>query len=101
MNNLRDPELEPPSAEILNEKDRALNLLSQKFEAIARELGANSFRLIRVADSEIPEEHAEVRTDILYQVREQVATLNQLILEIEREEKIIDITPDRKLLGKE
>ena len=51
-----------------------------------------------MADSEIPEEHAEVRTAVLHRVKEELKMLNQLVLDIERTEGIIDVTPERKLL---
>src|SRR3989344_8957035 len=94
----RSPELEPPGSESLNEKDRTLNKLSRQFELISHELQTDSNFLIKMADSEIPEEHAEVRTAVLHRVKEELKMLNQLVLDIERTEGIIDVTPERKLL---
>ena len=94
----RNPEFEQPGAENLNEQDRKLNLLGTQFERVAHNLNTNSIRMIKMADSEIPDEHSEVNTDVLSQVKDQLKALTQLVQEIEQAQGIIDARPERKLL---
>ena len=95
----RNPEFEPPGAENLNEQDRKLNMLGTQFEQVANSLNNNSLRLVKMADSEIPDEHSEVNTDVLSQVKDQLQALTQLVREIEQAQVIIDAQPERKQLG--
>lgn len=94
MFNFENEKLEPPGSENLSPKDRQLNLLSRKFELATNALNADSYRLIKVADSEIPEEPAELKTDVLARVKETLKILNNLITPSEeRNETLFSFRP--------
>ncbi len=98
-----DPRWEPPGSEKLKPKDRKLNLLAVKFERLSHALYANSFPLIKIAydesESESGYEPAEVKTQVLANVKEQLSALEQLIKDIEETAGIIDVSPERKKLN--
>lgn len=82
----------------LTEKDKQLNKLSENFIQVSDALHADSYMLVIPADSEIPNEHADVRTEVLGSVKNEIATLSRLVTEIEKAAGIIDVQPERERL---
>ncbi|HVN26410.1 MAG TPA: hypothetical protein VMT99_02035 [Candidatus Paceibacterota bacterium] len=98
----KNPEFGPKRGSELTEKDRMLNELAYKFSAVTNKLNGESFRVIKIVDSDEtarePGEHAEVNTDSLGNVKEQLALLHQLVIEIEKAGGIIDAELSPRLL---
>jgi hypothetical protein len=80
---------EAPGAEQLGERDRKLNELARMIEVAAHALGPESYKVIKVADSQDSESHAELRTDEVAKLKEKVALLNRLLSEAESAAGII------------
>jgi len=79
-----------PGIEILSERDIKLNELSRKLEGIVDGIKRDSVFLIKMADKESPDEHAEVDTDSLGGLKLKIKSLEDLIREVEEVYGIIE-----------
>ena len=98
---MREGEYIPANSqqEKLTESDKRINELAYRLDDIARGFSYDATSTITMADSEIPDKHAEINTEALANLKLRTQKLQELIGEIEAVAGIVDGEPSRDLLA--